>query len=134
MLCISYGGFVSIEHQERLDSQRCCPRKLPITMLNAKKSQGVIDAYFPTSGSKVGNLASIAKVKLTWFLAEHNLLFATNEDLISLFKGKFPDSKIAKTYSCSKLEAFCILDSAIVTDLLATLIVQMKKCFSIAAD
>lgn len=56
-------------------------------MLNAKKSQGVIDAYLPTSGSNVENLASIAKVNLTWFLAEHNLPFATKEHLISLFKG-----------------------------------------------
>lgn len=87
MLCISYGRFVSIEHQQRLDSQRCCLGKLPITMLNAKKSQGVIDAYLSTSGSNVENLASIAKVNLTWFLAEHNLPFATNEHLISLFIG-----------------------------------------------
>ena len=75
------------------------------------------------------------EVKVVRFLAEHNLPFATADHLGPLFKAIFPDSKIAKAYSCSKTKASCILNHAIVPDLRSILIDQMKKsCYSIATD
>ena len=64
-----------------------------------------------------------------------NLPFATNGHLSPLFKSKFPDSNIAKTYSCCKSKASCILNYAIVPYLQAALIDQMKCAyFSITID
>ena len=64
-----------------------------------------------------------------------NLPFATVGHESPLFKSKFPDSNIAKSYSCCKSKASCILKYAIVPDLQAALIDQMKcSCFSITID
>ncbi len=72
---------------------------------------------------------------MTGFLAEHNLPFATADHLGPLFKSIFPDSKIAKGYSCGKTKASCILNRAIVPDLQSALVEQMQNsCFSIATD
>ena len=58
------------------------------------------------------------------FLVEDNLPFATTDHLGLLFKNTFPDSKIAKAYSCGKTK-----------DLQSILIEQMKNsCYSIAID
>ena len=78
---------------------------------------------------------SITEVKVVGFLGEHNLPFATADHLGPLFKAIFPDSKIAKAYSCGKTKASCILNRAIVPDLQSILIDQMKtSCYSIATD
>ena len=76
---------------------------------------------------------SAAEVKVTCFLAEHNLLFATADHLEPLFRNIFPDSKIAKAYACGKNKASCILNRA--PELQKILVNQMKtSCFSIVTD
>ena len=77
----------------------------------------------------------IAEVKAAGFLAEHSLPFTTADHLGSLFKSIFPDSIIAKAYSCGKTKASCTLNRAIAPDMQSILIEQMKtSCYSIATD
>ena len=58
-----------------------------------------------------------AKVKVTGFIAVHNVPIAVAEHLRPLFKDIFPDSKIAKNYACGKTKSPCILNRAIKPDL-----------------
>ena len=127
--------FLQKEHQGKLDLQRHCHGKLHVNLLNAKKKQGPINTYFLPQGSNTEKQASIAEVKVVEFLAEHNLTFATADHLGRLLKSTFPDSKIAKAYSCGKTKASCILNRAIAPDLQSILIEQIKtSCYSIAID
>ena len=106
-----------------------------VNLLNAKKKQGPINTHFLPQGSNTEKQASIAEVKVVGFLAEHNLPFVIADHLGPLFKSIFPDSKIAKAYSCGKTKASCILNRAIAPDLQSILIEQIKtSCYSIAID
>ena len=133
--CLLCDKSVSIEHQGKLDLQRYCRGKSHVNLLNAKRKQGPINTHFLPQGSNIEKQASIAEVKVVGFLAEHNLPFATADHLGPLFKSIFPDSKIAKAYSCGKTKASCILNRAIALDLQSILIEQIKtSCYSIAID
>ena len=126
---------VSIEHQGKLDLQRHRRGKSHVNLLNAKRKQGPINTHFLPQGSNIEKQASIAEVEVFGFLAQHNLLFAAADHLGTLFKSMFPDSKIAKAYSCGKTKASCILNRAIAPDLQSISIEQMKtSCYSIATD
>ena len=75
------------------------------------------------------------EIKLTGFLAEHNLPIAAAEHLSSLIKEWFPDSKIARSYSCTRTKSSCILNGAIYPDLQQSLIDKMKvSVFSLSTD
>ena len=73
-------------------------------------------------GSDLDKLVSATEVKVTGFLGEHNLPFATANHLGPLFRNIFSDSKIAKEYTCGKTKASCILDHAIAPELQKTLV------------
>ena len=75
------------------------------------------------------------EIKLAGFLAEHNLPIAAAEHLSSLIKECFPDSKIARSYSCTRTKSSCILNGAIYPDLQQSLIDKMKvSVFSLSTD
>ena len=83
-------------------------------------------------GSDLDKLVSVTEDKVTGFLGEHNLPFATANHLGPLFRNIFSDPKIAKAYTCGKTKALCILNHAIAPELQKTLAGQMKiSCFSI---
>ena len=126
---------VFIELQGKLDLQRHCRGKWHVNLLNAKRKQGPINKHFLPQGSNIEKQVNIAEVKVDGFLAEHNSPFATADLLGRLFKSIFPDSKIAKAYSCGQSKALCILNRAIAPDVQSILIEQMKtSCYSIATD
>lgn len=81
----------SIENQEMLYLPKHCLWKSHITKLNAKRKHE-FDAHFIAKGSDVKKRASIAKVKVTGFLAKHNLRRATGR----LSESILPDSANAK--------------------------------------
>ena len=133
--CLICEKSVSIEHQGRQDLQRNCRGKSYVNLLIVKRKQGPINTHFLPYGSNIEKQASIAEVKVVGFLAGHNLPFATADHLGPLFKSTFPDSKLAKDYSCCKTKASCILNRDIAPDLQSILIEQMKtSCYSIATD
>ena len=68
-----------------------------ITVLGAKRTQEP-DPHSIAKGSGVKKQATTAEVKVTVFLAEHNLTLAIGP----LSKSIFPDSNIAKEHSYAK--------------------------------
>ena len=60
----------------------------------------------------------MAEVKVTGFIAEHNILLVVADHLGLLFKDIFHDSKIANNYACGKTKTICILNRAIKPELL----------------
>ena len=75
------------------------------------------------------------EIKLTGFLAEHNLPIAAADHLSSLIKECFPYSKIARSYSCARTKSLYILNGAIVPDLQQSLKDEMKvSVFSLSTD
>lgn len=135
LYCLICDKSVPVEHQGKADLDRHCDSKKHVDLLNSKRAQKSIKQHFVAVGSEVDKLVSAAEVKVTGFLAEHNLPLATADHLGPLFRNIFPDSKIAKAYACGKTKASCILNRAIAPDLQETLVNQMKtSCFSIATD
>ena len=109
VFCLIYSKTINISHQGRTDLVRHCT-PLDVT---ARK----------------------AEVKITGFLAEHNLPVAVADHIGPLLKDIFPDSKIASAYACDRTKSTCILNRAIKPDLQATLTDQMREsCFSISTD
>ena len=85
--------------------------------------------------SSINEQTRIAEIKLTGFLAEHNLPIASADHLTSLVRECFPDSKIAKLYACSHTKASCILNGAICPDLKESLVEDMNSSvFSLSTD
>ena len=68
-----------------------------------------------------------AEVKMTTVLAHHNIPIAFSDHLNPLLKDVFPDSKIAKAYSCAHTKATCILNGALTPHFQSFLIDNMKS-------
>ena len=62
----------------------------------------------------------------TNFVAEHNLPFAVVDHVIRLCKQMFPDSKIAKKFSCGRTKTMMIVKNAITPALEEQLVKQCK--------
>ena len=76
-----------------------------------------------------------AKVKFPVFLAENNLQMATADNVSRLFKSTFPDSQIAKKYSCGRTKSSAILNDTLAADLKEKLVDNLKQTpLSIATD
>ena len=68
-------------------------------------------------------------------LAHHNIPIAVADHLSPIFKNIFPDSQIAKMYSCASTKTACILNGALAKELQGLLIDNMKQNpFSLATD
>ena len=82
---------------------------------------------FLRSMNPSNNLTRRAEIKFPGFLAEHNLPNAVADHLSSLTRHCFPDSKIARSYSCARTKSSCILNGAIYPDLQQSLVKQMQQ-------
>ena len=73
--------------------------------------------------------------KVSTVLAHHNIPIAVADHLSPMFKNIFPDSQIAKMYSCASTKTACILNGALAKELQGLLIDNMKQNpFSLATD
>ena len=81
------------------------------------------------------NDSMTAEIKMTVFLAKHNLPIAISDEFGKLFRSMFPDSNIAKKYQCEKSKSSAILNDALAMDLTSKLVERMKAAsFSVAID
>lgn len=68
-------------------------------------------------------------------LSHHNIPIAVADHLTSLFKDNFPDSEIAKAYSCARTKTTCNLNGALPKHFQSSLVEQMRKeCFALATN
>ena len=98
--------------------------------LTKKRQQREIDTAFYKRDQPLDVAARKAEVKITGFLAEHNLPIAVADHIGPLLKDIFPDSKIASAYACGRTKSTCILNHAIKPDLQAKLTDRMRESFS----
>ncbi len=68
-------------------------------------------------------------------LAHHDIPIAVTDHLSPLFRDIFPDSEIAKMYSCARTKTTCIVNGALAKHFLRSLVEHMKaEPFSLATD
>ena len=135
VFCLICSKSINISHQGRGDLVRHCTGSDHKKMLNEKRHQREIDTAFYRRDQPLDVAARKAEVKITGFLAEHNLPIAVADHIGPLLKDIFPDSKIASAYACGRTKSTCILNRAIKPDLQAKLTDQMRESFfSISTD
>ena len=126
---------VSCSHGGSSDLVRHCASVTHNNRLKEKRQQPTIAGFAMVKNSSLDEQTRIAEIKLTGFLAEHNLPMASADHLTALVKKCFPDSKIAKSYACSRTKTSCILNGAIFPDLKERLVEDMKtSIFSLSTD
>ena len=54
-----------------------------------------------------------AEVKFTFAIVKHNAPFQLAESLSLLIQDYFSDSKVAKSYACSRTKICCIINGAL---------------------
>ena len=68
-------------------------------------------------------------------LAYHNIPIAVADHISPLFLDIFPDSEIAKAYSCARTKTTCILNGAMASHFQLSLVEVMKmEAYSLAID
>ena len=75
----------------------------------ALKSSGRLTSFFPSSKEKENNDVIRAETLFAHFLVEHNISIAASDHAGPLFRAMFPDSNIAKDYSCARTKTTCII-------------------------
>ena len=118
---------VNIEHQGQTDVTRHVKGSTHKKLVESKRNQRGIDSIFMKQSELLDMQVRRAEVKVTGFIAEHNVPIAVVDHLGPLFKDIFPDSKIAKNYTCGKIKTACILNRAIKPDFQKILINNTKN-------
>ena len=127
---------INIEHQGRAGITRHINGNAHKKAQEAKRKQPGIYSIFLKPSNPLESQVRRAEVKVTGFIAEHNIPLAVADHLGPLLKTYSKTySKIAENYACGKTKTTCILNRAIKPELQKNLINQMKKdCYSISTD
>lgn len=74
---------------------------------SASSSQSTVSTFFSKTDEDMDVIN--AETLFVGFLTEHNIPLAVSDHAGALFKRMFPDSKIAKKYSCGRTKTSCIV-------------------------
>lgn len=77
------------------------------------KNSKALEHFFRPDSHPLRMKVTRAEVKVSALLAHHNVPIALTDHLSPLFKDIFPDSEIAKAYSCARTKTTCILNGAL---------------------
>ena len=122
MYCTLCSKGINIEHQDRADITRHINGNAHKKAQEAKRKQPGIDSIFLKPSNPLESQVRRAQVKVTGFIAEHNIPLAVADHLGPFFKDIFHDSKIAKSYAYDRIKTTCILNRAIKPELQKNLI------------
>lgn len=123
----NHQGEKDVRHH--LDSQKHCSN------VKALENQQSVTTFFKSAADPIHEKVTRAEVKISTVLAHHNIPIAVADHLSPMFKNIFPDSQIAKMYSCARTKTACILNGALAKELQASLIDSMKRNpFSLDTD
>ena len=75
-----------------------------------------------------------AEVLFTGFLFEHNIPLAVSDHAGPLFRKMFPDSTIAKKYSCARTKTTAVLNGAMAPEMTLSLVDLKVEPFSLNVD
>ena len=81
-------------------------------------------------------LKNVIEAETRWavFVAKHNLAFLASDHASKLFATMFPDSQIAKKFSCGRTKTTAIVKGALAPHFLNTAISNMSSAFSLLMD
>ena len=126
---------VSCKHQGEKDVRRHIEGKRHRENASGLQKQQSIGAFFRPDSHPLRMKVTRAEVKVSALLAHHNVPIAVTDHLSPLFKDIFPDSEIAKAYSCARTKTTCILNGALAKHFRMDLVEHMKnEPFSLATD
>ena len=126
---------VTCQHQGEKDVRRHLEGKKHRDNVQALENQPAISALLRPTTHPIHQKVSRAEVKVSTVLAHHNVPIAVADHLSPLFRDIFPDSDIAKAYSCARTKMTCILNGALAGYFRSTLVAYMKiEAFSLATD
>ena len=135
LYCTLCNKDINIEYQGQTNVTRHVKGSAHKKMVESKRNQRGIDSLFMKQSDHLDMHVRRVEVKVTGFLAEHNVPIAVADHLGPLFKDIFPDSKIAKNYACGKTKTACISNRAIKPDSQKNLIDNIKNnSYSISTD
>lgn len=122
----------SIAHGGRDDCRRHIESKKHETYAKSATGLKNLKDFFPkkTEGNEVTN----AEMLFTSFLVEHNLPIRSADHAGPLFRAMFPDSKIAKKYSCARTKSTVLIQSMANATQQGITSVLQRKPFSLATD
>jgi hypothetical protein len=102
---------------------------------NSKTLQNNTRLSFPSTSKSQKDQVIRAELKITNLLIQHNKSLSLSDHLGPMFLDIFPDSDIAKSYSCARTTTTCIVNGAIAPHFKSILVEQMKRApFSFAID
>ena len=97
-----------------------------IKIMQCLEKQQQISPFFCPSNHPLHEKVIRAEVKVSTVLAYHNIPIAISDHMKPLFKDIFPDSQIAKAYSCAHTKTTCILNGALAKHFQSSLVEYMK--------
>jgi len=123
---------ISCEHQGEKDVKRHLESQKHKANIKALDNQSRVTSFFMATADLIHEKLQELKLK---YVAHHNIPIAVSDHLSPLFKDIFPDSQIAKAYSCAPTKSACIINGALAKELQKSLIEVMKSNpFSLATD
>ncbi len=75
-----------------------------------------------------------AEARWSLFVAKHNLAFLTSDHATKLFRQIFPNSAIAKKFSCGRTKTTAIVKEALAPHFLGKVLASMSNPFSLMMD
>jgi hypothetical protein len=108
--CIPCMKNIKCDHQGITDVKNHCGTESHKKREKQMKSQPSVSQLFHSQEPK--DAVTKAEVIVTNFLIQHNLPLATSDHLGPLFRSVFPDSDIAKKYSCGRTKTCAIVNKA----------------------
>ncbi len=100
---------ISIEHGGRDDIKRHLASQKHIDLEAASSSTSTITHFFAKLGSSEEDQVTKAELYFTSFIIEHNIPISASDHAGSLFRNRFPDSKIVKKYQCARTKTSHII-------------------------
>ena len=128
--CTYCASDFSISHGGRNDVTTHIRGKHHKEMAKACSSRSVTSLFKPQTSQSV----IAAETLRTKFVSKHNLPFQTSDHATKLFHRMFPDSEIAKKFSCLHTKTAAINNQALAPHYLAKTLHDMSKYFSIMTD
>ena len=101
---------IKYDHQGITDVKNHCSTVTHKKYEKQAKSQPSVSHLLKSQEPK--DSVTRAEVIMTNFLVQHNLPLATSDHLGPLFRSAFPDSNIAKQYSCGRTKTCAIVNKA----------------------
>lgn len=132
VFCTVCSRDISINHAGRDDCRRHTLSKVHVDLTNIRSSNSSLLSY----GMKHDEEDSVTNAEMLFssFIVEHSLPISCADHTSQLFKKMFPDSQIAKNYSCGRTKTTAMINS-LSTGTQSEIITHLKvNPFSLATD